>query len=121
MRGGGGDVEREGIPGIECSLSKGPGVRWDWGQGQLSTCESLPTGELYFRYTVAVNYATRRAVVSVSGLLAPQSLPSECMGSICDNSDCSVMSRKHPCQLQVDYVYTDSVMRTQQDLSSLGY
>lgn len=28
MRGGGGGVEREGIPGIQNSLGKSPGVGW---------------------------------------------------------------------------------------------
>lgn len=54
MRGVRGGVEREGIPGIENSLGKGPGVGWDWGQGQLSEFSSLPTRELYFRCTVGV-------------------------------------------------------------------
>lgn len=37
IRGRGGAVEREGIPGTEYSSGRGPGVGWDWGQGQLST------------------------------------------------------------------------------------
>lgn len=96
MRGGGGSVEREGIPGIENSLGKGPGVGWVWGQGQLSAFESLPTAELYFRCTVAVGCATHKDVLGVPELLASQSKPSECTGSIWDHSDCSVGSGENP-------------------------
>lgn len=59
MRGGRGGVEREGIPGIENSLGKAPGVGWDWGQGQLSEISSLPTGELYFRCKVGLSNPQR--------------------------------------------------------------
>lgn len=96
MRGGGGGVEREGIPGIENSLGKGPGVGWVWGQGQLSAFESLPTSDLYFRCTVAVGCATHKDVLGIPELPAWQSKPSECMGSICDKSDCSVTSGESP-------------------------
>lgn len=92
MRGSGGGVEREGIPGIENSLGRGPGVGWVWGQGQLSAFESLPTSELCSRCTVAVGCATHKDVLGVPELLASRSKPSECMGSIWDNSDCSLMS-----------------------------
>lgn len=92
MRGSGGGVEREGIPSIENSLGKGPGVGWVWGQGQLSAFESLPTVELYFRCTVAVGCATHKDVLGVPELLASWSKSSECIGSIWDSSDCSVMS-----------------------------
>lgn len=96
MRGSGGGVEREGIPGIENSLSKGPGVGWASGEGQLSAFESLPTAELYFRCTVAVGCATHKDVLGVPELLALESKPSECTGSIWDNSDCTVMSGENP-------------------------
>ena len=96
MRGGGGGVDREGIPGIENSLGTGPGMGWVWGQGQMSAFESLPTAELYFRCAVAVGCATHKDVLGVPELLASQSKPSEGMGSIRGNSDCSVMSGENP-------------------------
>lgn len=40
MRGSGGGGEREGIPRIENSLGKGPGVGMGMVHGQLSTFES---------------------------------------------------------------------------------
>lgn len=36
MKGGREGIEREGIPGIESSLGKGPGVVWEWGSSSVT-------------------------------------------------------------------------------------
>lgn len=66
--------------------------------------ESFPTAELCFRCTVAVGCASHSVVSSICGLLAPESQPSERMGSVCDSSDCSARGVQTPCQLQVGHV-----------------